>query len=197
MTLATPAQALALLRKERVLTLVPARAGTTSIVEAVVGGKISGSWWGHEKGKLIFRLCEALEGSGEALVAKVVAGKVTFVHRALWPAFYRVVTDGDFERAAARGLPAAAQALYREVQKQGEVRVDRLPDPRLGQKKGELERRLLVLVSSEHTEKGSHQTVLRSWPHWASAEVKREAKKLAMEDAREELAGAGILVRPE
>jgi hypothetical protein len=56
----------------------------------VAGGPIRGSWWGHPKGHEIFRLAEAVANSGDVLVCKLIEGKVTWVHRRLWPALVRL-----------------------------------------------------------------------------------------------------------
>ena len=45
-----------------------------------------GGWWSHPKGREIFRLTRAIRESPEVLVCRVVGGKVTYVHRHLWPA---------------------------------------------------------------------------------------------------------------
>src|SRR5215475_14057518 len=56
---ATADDALALLRRHGVLTLSP-EPGFASLIEAIVGGPIHGSWWGHEQGGLIFQIASAL-----------------------------------------------------------------------------------------------------------------------------------------
>jgi hypothetical protein len=61
-----------------------------SLAEAVAGGPIRGSWWGHPKAHEIFRVAEALCDSSEVLVCKLVDGKVSFVHRRLWPALVKL-----------------------------------------------------------------------------------------------------------
>jgi hypothetical protein len=49
-----------------------------------------GSWWGHAKGHEIFWLTRAVRDSSDVLVCRLVAGKVTYVHRRLWPAVVRL-----------------------------------------------------------------------------------------------------------
>ena len=78
----TAQEALDLVRARGAVTLVPAGAGR-SLFEAVAGGPVRGSWWGHPRGKLIFALASALEGSPEVLALKLAQGKVTFLHRSL------------------------------------------------------------------------------------------------------------------
>jgi hypothetical protein len=45
-----------------------------------------GGWWSHPKGNEIFLLSRAIRESPEILVCRIVGGKVTYVHRHLWPA---------------------------------------------------------------------------------------------------------------
>jgi hypothetical protein len=92
-----------------------------SLAERVAGGPIRGSWWGHPKGHEIFRLAEAVSDSGEVLVCKLIDGKVTYVHRRLWPALVRL------SKRFARG--ALAQA-WSEHTPSGAHRARRVPYPR-------------------------------------------------------------------
>jgi hypothetical protein len=68
-----------------------------SLAEAVAGGPIRGSWWGHPRGKEIFRAADAASESPDVLVCKLVEGKVTFVHRRLWAPLVRLASR--FEKA--------------------------------------------------------------------------------------------------
>jgi hypothetical protein len=92
----TPRQALAFVEKHGIV-LQAARGPVPSLAEFVAGERIRGSWWGHPKGHEIFRLTEAVIDSGEVLVCKLIEGKVTYVHRRLWPALVRL--SARFKRA--------------------------------------------------------------------------------------------------
>jgi hypothetical protein len=87
----------------------------------VAGGPIKGSWWGHPKGQEIFRLAEAVEDSGDVLVCKLIEGKVTYVHRRLWPALARL--SARFPR------PALAK-VWSEHTASGAHRTRRIAYPR-------------------------------------------------------------------
>lgn len=87
----TPKQALAFVARHGVV-LQAARGPVPSLAEEVAGGPIRGSWWGHAKGKEIFRLAEAVSESPDVLVCTLVDGKVTYVHRRLWPALVRLAS---------------------------------------------------------------------------------------------------------
>lgn len=156
MSLETPAQALAFVKKEGLVTLVP------RFVEEVAGEHVRGSWWGHAKGKLIFTLAEALEASHEVLSVKLLGGKTTFVHQVLWPTLLAVVLDESWRKERSRKLGAAAKALWKKVE--ASSRRGEAPAP-----VKELEASLLVHCVSEHTQKGRHEKRLTSWAHWAKA----------------------------
>lgn len=57
-----------------------------SLAEAIVGGPIRGSWWGHARSHEIFVLTRAVRDCPDLLVCRLVGGKITYVHRRLWPA---------------------------------------------------------------------------------------------------------------
>ena len=87
----SPKEALGFVKRHGVV-LQAARGPVPSLAEAVVGGPIRGSWWGHPKGHEIFRLADSICESGEVLVCKLVGGKVTYVHRRLWPALVKLAS---------------------------------------------------------------------------------------------------------
>lgn len=81
----TRTQALAFVRKNGVV-LEAGRGPVVSFVDAVAGTSIRGSWWGHPKGREIFALTRAVRDSKDVCVCRIVGGKITYVHRRLWPA---------------------------------------------------------------------------------------------------------------
>lgn len=85
----TPREALAFVRKHGVV-LESARGPVPSLAEAIAGERIRGSWWSHPRGHHIFEVTRAVRDSERVLVCRAVHGKVTFVHRRLWPALVRV-----------------------------------------------------------------------------------------------------------
>ncbi len=85
----SPKDALAFVEKHGVV-LQAARSSIPNLAEAVAGERIRGSWWGHPKGSEIFHAAEAVSESPEVLVCKLVDGKVTYVHRRLWPALVKL-----------------------------------------------------------------------------------------------------------
>ena len=85
----TPKQGLAFVERHGVV-LEAARGPVPSLAEEIAGGPIRGSWWGHPKSHEIFRVTEAISDSPEVLVCKLVDGKVTYIHRRLWPALVKL-----------------------------------------------------------------------------------------------------------
>jgi hypothetical protein len=87
----SPKEGLAFVKRHGVV-LQAARGPVPSLAEAIAGGPIRGSWWGHPKGHEIFHVAESIYESEEILVCKLVGGKVTYVHRRLWPALVRLAS---------------------------------------------------------------------------------------------------------
>jgi hypothetical protein len=85
----TTAEALAFIEEHGVV-LVSAKGPLPRLTEAIAGEPIKGSWWGHPKGQQIFVILEAVTESKDVLVCRLVKGKVTLVHRRLWPALVRL-----------------------------------------------------------------------------------------------------------
>ena len=85
----TAAEALAFIEKQGVV-LVSAKGPVPRLTEAIAGEPIKGSWWGHPKGQQIFVILEAVTASEDVLVCRLIKGKVTLVHRRLWPALVRI-----------------------------------------------------------------------------------------------------------
>jgi len=87
----SPKEARAFVEKHGVV-LQAARSSVRNLAEAVAGERIRGSWWGHPKGRDIYRAAEAVCESPDVLVCKLVEGKITYVHRRLWPALVKLAS---------------------------------------------------------------------------------------------------------
>src|SRR3977135_2572067 len=85
----TAAEAIAFVREHGV-ALVSAKGAVPRLTEAIVGELIKGSWWAHPKSHHIFAILQAVTDSVDILVCRLVDGKLTLVHRRLWPALVRV-----------------------------------------------------------------------------------------------------------
>ena len=82
------------------IVLQAARGPLPNLAEAIVGGPIRGSWWSHPKGREIFRAAKAICESPNVLVCKLVEGKITYVHRRLWPALVKLASRFREEQLA-------------------------------------------------------------------------------------------------
>jgi hypothetical protein len=181
-------RALAMLRGSGVMTLVPA-GHVPSLVQEVCGGPVQGSWWAHPQGHLIYAIASALEDSPGVLGLKLLDGKMTFVHRSLWPALVRFATDRHRRDALIATLRPQESRLLAEVERRGELHFGD-GAPTAASIKTALERRWLCISTSEHTASGRHATVLRSWRHWVDPELLRAARTLTFEGARHRLVAA-------
>ena len=123
-----------------------------SVVGIITGEVVPGSWWSHPRAQEIFVQLEKLD---DVVAAKLIAGKVTFIHRRLVPALAAV--GAAREPWQMRGLSPAARKLLARVDRDGSARASGAPAK-------ELQLRLLVNAHEEHTESGRHETVLELWP---------------------------------
>ncbi len=90
--------------EEHGVVLASAKGPVPRLTEAIVNEPIKGSWWAHPKSHQIFAILQAVADSEDVLVCRLVNGKVTFIHRRLWPALVR----------AAKRFPSAQIAQVHE-----------------------------------------------------------------------------------
>ena len=91
--------ALAFVRANGVV-LLAAKGPVPRLTEAIVGETINGSWWAHPRGRFIFHIVNDVLASGEVLSCRLIDGKVTLVHRRLWPALVRLAERFPADRLA-------------------------------------------------------------------------------------------------
>ena len=91
---------LAWVREQGVL-LQSARGPVPHLAEQIAGEPIRGSWWGHPSGHEIFAVLNRLRASGDVVATRLIEGRVTLVHRRIWPALVRVADRFPVERLAA------------------------------------------------------------------------------------------------
>jgi hypothetical protein len=96
----TPKQAVAVVAAHGVV-LESAKGPLPSLAAAIAGEPIRGSYWAHPKANDIFQCSRAVRESADVLVCRLVGGKVTYVHRRLWPALVRLAGRFDADRLAA------------------------------------------------------------------------------------------------
>ncbi len=95
----TPRQAIVFVRKHGVV-LESANGPVPSLAAAIAGEPIRGSWWSHPRSHEIFELTRAVRDSDDVLVCRLVGGKITYVHRHLWPALVRLADHFPRNRLA-------------------------------------------------------------------------------------------------
>ena len=125
-----------------------------SVAGLIAGEPIRGSWWSHPKGQTIFARIRQLEDDEDVLVTRLVSGKVTYLHKSLWPAFLGVATSHASWQLD--GLSSAARALLASS-----------PTRAKGDAVRELQARLLVAANEVHTESGKHTIEIEEWATWA------------------------------
>ena len=187
-------QAGAVLRElERYGLLLETDPKLPSLVSVVAGGPVRGSWWGHPLGHTIFATGEALFQHHDVLLAKLISGKATWIHRKLWPALLAAACSGEGWQTD--GLSREARSLLREIERDGKAKGT-------GAAARELETRLLARGEQEHTASGRHAKVLEAWPRWAarlrvsplsSAEAGRRALEERLAELNERFGGRGRL----
>ncbi len=136
-----------------------------NVCALVAGEPVRGSWWAHPRSHDIFRELTQLAEHPDVLVAKLVSGKDTFIHRTLWPAIVALGLARQPWQIA--GLDQESRSLLKTVDAKNEVQAT-------GKAALGLERSLLVHSRQVHTEAGSHAKTLTSWKRWAQRERVRK-----------------------
>jgi len=72
-----------------------------NLAERVAGEPIRGSWWSHPRSHEIFDAIQQVRESPVVVATRLVNGKVTLIHRRVWPALVRVADRFPPERLAA------------------------------------------------------------------------------------------------
>jgi hypothetical protein len=106
--------------EEHGVLLQAAKGPVTNVAELVAGEPIRGSWWAHPAHDEIFARLNELADHPDVVRLRLVDGKVTLVHRRLWPVLVRL---------ADRFAPERLAALDEEHTADGRHRVDERPFP--------------------------------------------------------------------
>ena len=86
--------------KKQGAVLESAAGSRPSFVETVAEESISGNWWSHPRSHEIFALTRKIRESDEVLVCRLIDGKITYLHRRLWPTLVRAAEHFDARRLA-------------------------------------------------------------------------------------------------
>jgi hypothetical protein len=157
----------------------------------VTGQPVRGSWWSHPLGYEIFSVNEQLDHHPDVLLTKLVSGKVTFVHRKLWSALFKIGSAQTEWQLKA--LKKETVRLLERVEAEGQLRTDLVDWPKRsalkpGDAARQLEQQLLVVSSQVHTDKGKHAKLLQTWEHWAQS-VKYRGAEIKVSDAMSSIEG--------
>jgi hypothetical protein len=101
---------------EQGVVLQSARGPVPNLAEQIAGEPIRGSWWGHRSGHEIFAVLNRLLASGDVVATRLIEGKVTLVHRRIWPALVRVADRFPAERLAAVDQQHTATGAHQTVE---------------------------------------------------------------------------------
>ena len=102
--------------REQGMVLQSARGPMPNLADYVAGESIRGSWWGHPAGRDIFEVLTRLIASPDLVATRLINGKITLVHRRLWPALVRVAERFPAERLAAVDEEHTASGAHRTVE---------------------------------------------------------------------------------
>lgn len=164
-----------------------------SVATIITGSPLHSSWWSHPLAHTIFHVNGQLEDHPDLLVTKLIASKVTWIHKKLWPEVLAIGTAREQWQTAR--LSASARALLEMVDASGSLRTDQLISS--GSKTGsvklkpgdaarELEGKLLVHAAQIHTESGAHAKVLETWEHWVRR-IGFRAASISVDEAKKKM----------
>src|SRR5260370_18165162 len=108
--------------------LLESDAALSSVASLVAQEPIRGSWWGHPRGHAIFQANAQLAAHPDVIGCKLISGKVTYVHRSLWPALFAVANSREAWQLSR--ISPSARSLLSKVTREKKVRTDRLPESR-------------------------------------------------------------------
>lgn len=161
-----------------------------SVSGLVAGEPVRGSWWSHPRSHEIFSVLQQAVDHKDVLVTKLVSGKVTFVHRQLWP---EVISIGSArEDWQMVGLSPPAEILLEQSDQIGSLATNEIKWPRPfktlkpGDAVRELEKRLLIHSEEFHSDSGAHAKLVESWEHW-SRRIGLKDERMKVENAKRNL----------
>jgi hypothetical protein len=141
-----------------------------SVTRIIVGQRLHTSWWAHPRANLIYNVLNRVHDNQDILTVRLVGGKLTLIHKKLWPAVFAVATSREHWQK--KGLSRTARNLLTNLKRHGSLETNRLPayekrSKLIAEAARELERRLLVYGEDIHTSSGAHAKRLETWQGWA------------------------------
>ena len=95
----TAAAALRFVAEEGIVLQSAQHPAFATLTTAIVGARIRGSWWAHPQSRAIFRVLSEVYESPDVVSTRLVAGKVTLIHRRLWSALETLANAGELDPA--------------------------------------------------------------------------------------------------
>jgi hypothetical protein len=102
------------------ILLQSAQGPVPNLAALVAGEPIRGSWWSHPRNHEIFRAINRARESSVVVATHLLGGKVTLIHRRLWPAVVRLSNRFD---------DGALDAVHEEHTESGIHRTSLTPFP--------------------------------------------------------------------
>lgn len=141
-----------------------------SVASLIAGEPVSGSWWSHASAEKIYIALGEFADHRDVMFTKLLSGKVTLVHRKLWPEILAIGTARTPWQMKALSKPA--RNLLKMIDEQGSIRTDQIAWPKSatakpGEAARDLEKKLLLHSGQFHTGTGAHAKLLESWEAWA------------------------------
>jgi hypothetical protein len=101
---------------ERGVLLESARGPIPNVAELIAGEPISGSWWAHPASHAIFAAINEAADSPDVVRLRLVNGRITLVHRRIWPAVVRVSEVIPTERLASIEEQHTPSGAHRKIE---------------------------------------------------------------------------------
>jgi hypothetical protein len=156
----------------------------SNVVTLLTGEAVGASWWSHPKGRLIFAVLSDLSEHPDVLFTKLLNGKVTLIHRKLWPAFLSIALAN--EPWQTRGLSSRGKRLLDLLNTASG------PIKSSGPAVKELEVRLLAHARQVHTESGRHELMVEPWLVWSRRVQVKPSRSLPVAKEKLEQAAQAI-----
>ena len=102
--------------REHGMLLASAKGPIPNVAELVVGEPIRGSWWAHPRSHEIFAVLNELAESPDVVRLRLIRGKITLVHRRMWPALVRLADRLPDGALAAVDEQHTASGAHRTVE---------------------------------------------------------------------------------
>jgi hypothetical protein len=98
------------------MLLESARGPITSVAALVAGDTIRGSWWAHPRSHAIYATINAIADSPDVVRLRLVNGRITLVHRRVWPALVALEQHFPAARLAAVAEEHTSTGAHRSVE---------------------------------------------------------------------------------